>query len=74
MRALQAGQLLSMEVVMREKPVSYEVALRHLLDALSGAPRKPAKRAARSGAVRPTAAVKSVVKRAATAPTRKVSR
>src|SRR6478609_10826304 len=61
------------EVPMREKTVSYEVAKRHLLDALSGAPRKPAKRATRTstGTAKPAAAAKSVVKRAATAPIRR---
>jgi hypothetical protein len=61
---------------MREKTVSYEVAKRHLLDALSGAPRKPAKRATRTstGTAKPAAAAKSVVKRAATAPIRRIAR
>jgi hypothetical protein len=74
--AVGLREYLPIEVDMREKTVSYEVAKRHLLDALSGAPRKPAKRSTRSStsAAKPAAAAKPVVKRAATAPTRRVAR
>ncbi len=49
-------------------------ARRHLIEALSGMPRKPAKRAPKSSAAKPTAAAKTIIKRNATSPTRRYSR